>query len=414
MKVCLSNHRLDGVYQALRLKARVDVYETQAPMVVRPSHAIWGFVIFLVAFLEIIVLPALVSARLFAVVGIVSSISALHWEIGRRGASTKTFSTPAAGLVPSVLGPEPPPPRAIPAARGIRADPQARFPTPPRFDERGSSAHVQPWLLSPARSAPGVAADEAQVGDLSVRAASVVGPGHRCAEPVVSRQDAYQLGRDRASRYLVIAVADGVSASRHADLGAAVATRRAVDLLTARLEQAEALPNLSATEIFREAAEDMSRAATGVGLTDADVCAVIIVAAVEARVAPNGFRNAWIGWLGDVSAWQRAEHAWQFVLGDAKGSPNGLRSSEVESVLPMDWSRARQETLTLGPGETLALVTDGIGDLWSVHERANAYYHRRWSAPPPVASFLNDVCFDARGEQDDRTAVVVWAPGAGS
>ena len=76
----------------------------------------------------------------------------------------------------------------------------------------------------------------------------------------------------------------------------------------------------------------------------------------------------------------------------------------------MDWPRARQELLTLGPGDTLALVTDGVGDLWSVHERANAYHHRRWSRPPPVASFLNDVCFDALGEDDDRTAVVIWVP----
>ena len=105
------------------------------------------------------------------------------------------------------------------------------------------------------------------------------------------------------------------------------------------------------------------------------------------------------------------ERGWQFVLGDAKGNPGGLRTSEVGAVLPMDWSRARQEVLAVEPGEVLALVTDGVGDLWSVHERANAYYHRRWSDPPPVASFLNDVCFDARGEQDDRTAVVVWVPG---
>jgi len=300
--------------------------------------------------------------------------------------------------------------------RGL-ATPETRaapmtLPTPPRFDERGSAAHAQPWLLPLRRSAAGVAADEAQVGDLSVRAASVVGPGHRCTEPVVPRQDAYQLGRDRASRYLVVAVADGVSDSPHADIGARVAVQCAVDVLTARLDRAETLSRLSAADVLRVAAAEMSRAASGVGLTERDVRAVMVVAVVEAAAASGGSRRTWVGWVGDVSVWRRAERGWQFVLGDARGHPGGLRAGEVGSVLPMDWSRADQELLTVHPGETLALVTDGVGDLWSVHERANAYHHRRWSSPPPVASFLNDVCFDAFGEDDDRTAVVVWVPGA--
>ncbi|MEV6494843.1 protein phosphatase 2C domain-containing protein [Actinoplanes sp. NPDC051633] len=157
----------------------------------------------------------------------------------------------------------------------------------------------------------------------------------------------------------------------------------------------------------------MSASASGAGLSDADVCAVIVVAAIEAAPGPDGFRRAWFGWIGDVSVWRRAERRWEHLLGDAKGGGDGLRSSEVGTVLPMDWARGHQELLRVGPGDTLALVTDGVGDLWSAHERANDYFCQRWSEPPPAPSFLNDVCFDARGEQDDRTAVVVWTPSGG-
>lgn len=389
-------------------------------MVIRPQHGIWGMAILLVAVLEIIVLPRSMAVQLLAIIGIISSISAIHLELGRRAAARISF--PLAVAVPPSnselfsrpVAPARPVARMVPAARGIEADAGMNFPVPPRFDERGSSAHAQPWLLPPRRLSSGVAADEAQVGELAVRAASVVGPGHRCAEPVVARQDAYQLGRDRSSRYLIVAVADGVSGSRRGDLGAAVAAQHAVDVLVARLDRAELPATLSAAEILQGVAEEMSRAAAAEKIDDAEVCAVMVIAAVEAVAGPDGSRRAWIGWLGDVSVWRRADNGWRFEVGDVKGDPGGLRTSEVASVLPLNWSSARQDLLVIAPGETLALVTDGMGDLWSMHGRANDYYYRRWSVPPPVASFVNDVCFDARGEQDDRTAVVVWTPGGGA
>jgi hypothetical protein len=382
-------------------------------MVIRPQYGVWSAAILLLAALEILVLPRSAAVQLLAIIGIISGISALHLELARRAALTGPATAPAPP-VSRPPAPARPMARVAPAARGVQADAGMIFPAPPRFDERGSSAHAQPWLLPPHRLSSGVAADEAQVGDLAVRAASVVGPGHRCAEPVVPRQDAYQLGRDRAGRYLIAAVADGVSGSRRGDLGATVAAQHAVDALVARLDRAEAPATLSAAEILQRVAQEMSRVAAVEKIDDAEVCAVMVIAVVEAVAGPDGSRRAWIGWLGDVSVWRRVESHWRFEVGDAKGDPGGLRTGEVASVLPMNWSDARQDLLVLAPGETLALVTDGVGDLWSMHPRANDYYHRRWSVPPPVASFVNDVCFDARGEQDDRTAVVVWTPAGGA
>ncbi|MEV6495002.1 protein phosphatase 2C domain-containing protein, partial [Actinoplanes sp. NPDC051633] len=213
-------------------------------MPIRPPLAIWAAAIIFVASLEIVMLDAPAVVPLFAIAGIIASVSALHVEWARRVAQPVAAALPVPAAPPAAMIAAP---RPLPAARGIRADAERRFPAPPRFDERGSNAHAQPWLLPPHRSAPGIAADEAQVGDLSVRAASVVGPGHRCTEPVVARQDAYQLGRDRASRFLVVAVADGISASRHADRGATVAAQRSVDALAGRLDQAATLDDLSAS-----------------------------------------------------------------------------------------------------------------------------------------------------------------------
>jgi len=118
----------------------------------------------------------------------------------------------------------------------------------------------------------------------------------------------------------------------------------------------------------------------------------------------------WLGWLGDVSVWLRGGQRFEQVIGPAKARADGLHSSEVDAYLPQRPEAAQGRGVVLPGGATVAVVTDGVGDLWTAHQRANAYFHERWGAPVPVPLFLNDVCFDVRGEQDDRTAVVIWSP----
>ncbi|MFH0520153.1 protein phosphatase 2C domain-containing protein [Streptomyces sp. M41] len=315
--------------------------------------------------------------------------------------------TPAPSPVPEGQYRLPPSARPAPTT-GLALTSRAPAPTPVPCFGGGSKAQRFPWLLPPRPAVSGVAADEAQLGDLAVRAASLVGPGHRCQEPATARQDAYRIARDASGRHLLLAVADGVSSSAHAELGAAVAAGTAVNHLRRRLDDANAAP-LSPTELFDEAATAMLREAARRGLEAADVCAVLLVALIPTRPDHEfGERTMWAAWLGDASLWRLDDKRWQYAAGDRKGATPGYDSNAVAHTLPADPHAATETRLTLRPGDVISLVTDGLGDGLATIDDLNTYLAGRWRQPLPVAAYLNDVGFDAERFLDDRTSITVW------
>jgi hypothetical protein len=294
---------------------------------------------------------------------------------------------------------------AAPVATLSRA---SAYPDPPVFGPRPSRAHALPWLLPKPVAQSGVAADEARLGDLTVRAASLLGPGHRCEEPAVARQDAYALGRDPSGRYLIAAVADGLSSSKRSDLGAATAAEATVELIARALGRHPDPAALDSDRILHGVAARMTEDAAQRGLAAQDVCAVLIAAVIDTDAGPDG-RDCWFTWIGDVSAWQLRGGRWDPFAGDLKSDDDGgISSNAVSACLPLQPGRAERKLYRFPPGAVLALVTDGIGDAWTMMSEANAYFARQWADPPALGAFLNDVGYDARGFQDDRTAVTVW------
>ena len=53
-------------------------------------------------------------------------------------------------------------------------------------------------------------------------------------------------------------------------------------------------------------------------------------------------------------------------------------------------------------------MTDGLGDVLTDVAGAQQFYGRRWARPPHPTRFVGDLCADAKGQTDDRTAVAVW------
>jgi hypothetical protein len=255
----------------------------------------------------------------------------------------------------------------------------------------------------------GIVADEAVLGDLTVRAASLVGPGHRSEDPATVRQDAYRLGRDAAGDYLVIAVADGVSSSRRSDLGAAVAVSSAVSSAMELLRPGFAPTAQWAPTLFGEVALRIREEAAGRGLSDDDVCAVLIVAIIPTRLGEERPQPAWVGWLGDVSLWQLNEGYWRPAAGDTKHDEGGMASNALSAVLPRSPEFAHCCLVPLAPGGVLTFVSDGVGDGLAGLPELNKLLASRWASPPPIADFINHVGFDAEQFLDDRSAVTVWA-----
>lgn len=277
--------------------------------------------------------------------------------------------------------------------------------------EGGSAAGQAAWRLPPRATQPGIAADAATVGDLEVRAASVIGSGHRCVEPAVTRQDAYALALDDSGSHLVVAVADGVSSCRHSDLGARVAVSTATREVVAALNDGVAAEDIDAAAVFAATAGEIAGSGRERGFADADLCCVAVVAVVPARSLPDGRRRAWTAQLGDVSVWVRGTRLEQRT-GTRK---SGLDANVVEDVLPFRPGAVTTSVIDLDAGAALAVVTDGVGDLLTDVATAAPYFVRAWARPAPPARFLGDLTIDAPGQDDDRTAVVVWCgPGARS
>ena len=400
----------------------------------RLGHISWIVGIFLTAFSELYFLPKSLLPHLFAALAVVLCGWAIRAELPWPQRSAGQLQHGGQDAAPPFPAPGPgpfwsPPPGPFdpngrrsgkhdgPASEtpgpvvGTRlVDSPRDFPAPPRFGTQRSRANNVPWIL-PARPAQsGVAADEAKVGEVSVRAASVVGPGHRCDEPAAPRQDAYRLGRDRDGRWLVVAVADGISGSAHSELGAAVAAEAAVDVICDRLSRSSDLGHLAATDVFSTVAVRMASVARARMIEPRDTSSVLIATVIEASAPTGTRRGMWVGWVGDVSAWVLANGAWAMLAGDDKAERDGMASNVVNAYLPADPQAAQERLFDVAGGSTLAFVTDGVGDALARIPKANAYFAERWSQPPTVTSFLNDVCYEAKGFQDDRTAVVVWTP----
>ncbi|MGP4024042.1 protein phosphatase 2C domain-containing protein [Actinomadura sp. 3N407] len=284
-----------------------------------------------------------------------------------------------------------PPPPARPGVPGMD------FPRPLGAGARQSR---EPWRLPDEPAISGIAADAVDVGALTVRAASLVGPGHRCAEPAQHRQDAYRLGRDPGKRYLLVAVADGMSDSSRSHLGANVAVTALIGRLRADLGRGAPLDGPA---LFLDAARQMSGMAAQQKVTENDVRAAALAVVVPVEPAADGRRRVWLAWIADVGAWVRAGASWTRLIGSDK---QGLDRDVLTEFLPFHPDRTQTAELILEKGAVLALTTDGIGD--ALADGAAPWFAERWAAPPHIASFVADVGYDARGRLDDRTAVVIW------
>jgi Protein phosphatase 2C len=310
---------------------------------------------------------------------------------------------------PRDAGPFPAEPGACTTA--LREPPGSREPASapaaglfPVIHQRSRLA-TAPWRLPASASPPGLAADQGTIGSLDVRAASLVGPAHRHTVPALPRQDAYRLGQDTCRGHLIVAVADGMSDSKHSDAGANVAAAAAVGEIRARLDRGLALEQLDASDIFAVAAGQMIGAADQRGWSHDDVRSALAVAVIPAVADVRGDRRAWLAALADVNVWRWQPDGWERLLGDLK---DGLDASMLAHYLPYHPEDSASRLVGLRPGDVLAITTDGVGDAIGTLPGAAAWFARRWREPPDILSFAGDVGYGDIQFNDDRTAVVVW------
>jgi hypothetical protein len=251
-----------------------------------------------------------------------------------------------------------------------------------------SRAASMPWRLDAVVDVPDTVIDAGQVGTLEVRAASTRGAAHRSRGEV--RQDAVGvLGISK--RYVLAAVADGVSAASHAHRGAQLAVRHALGYLAWALPGAD-LDQVDMVNALRTA----GRAVRDAGPAPESRSTTLTVAVVE------------LGWAGQGHRYRAVRVGDSPALVLTSGAFLPLFAKQADDCLPAPHGPGDRVHGVLRAGEALVLATGGLGT--PVRETpVGAYLAQAWAEVPGPVAYLHHLQFDLRNFDDDRSAVVIWA-----
>lgn len=265
---------------------------------------------------------------------------------------------------------------------------------------------------------PAFALDTLECSGLTLAFASIRGLGHEdFGRP---RQDYAAIAQE--GRYLIAAMADGVSEARFSHVGASVACRAAMAAVQGQLERQVPLDDIDwrgVTEEVRTMLRRRARVMLGrddEADTDDRECALLLgttaeVLVVDAEASEPEFVRATLA--GDGYAFVLDTERGLRPLGSTKSEDEaGLLSSEVtplpaqpgEGYPIVSRGTLHRET------QAVLVTTDGIGDDMADGDSPIAgYLWERLRRPVPPYELLRVVSYLRRQSNDDRTAMLLWA-----
>ncbi|MBE4740761.1 protein phosphatase 2C domain-containing protein [Streptomyces sp. ND05-3B] len=265
---------------------------------------------------------------------------------------------------------------------------------------------------------PVVLLDGAQIGRLTVRAASVRGDSHNWEGSC--RQDAMAVTRigPPEAELLLLAVADGVGSALYSHVGSyqfsrltAVYLDREAENIHAALcagdgEELRVLATKAVAGAAAELRSGWARAAQHQPRPYADqdyaTTLHVLLIPTDARI-----RDRVLFSVGDGGLFVLREGRWE--QGDPEGGED-LLDTRTEA-LPHAYRSVKVTVLRTAPGEVLLLGTDGITNPLT---QKDPEFARRladaWGGPevPSMSDFLWQAQTRAKSYDDDRTVICVW------
>ncbi len=318
--------------------------------------------------------------------------------------------------VPTPDGPDSSEPKAVPPRSAGRMGVETLEGLEPKVTE-------EHFAVRNRDSRPDISADAFAMPGAVVRAASVRGLAHRYyGDP---RQDAYAVRVSDDDRWLVIAVADGLSSCINSHEGSEFAARTAARFVSGVATQSD-LVGVAWHRLFEEVsvrlgdrARRLADASTGQGSTDGfglseeaarSMSTTLTVVAVP--LAHDPARHAIAAWIGDSGVWRLRSGRWETIT-PLKSGEEHISSSNVDAL---PWASGGEPTVVefpVDPGDVVVVATDGIGDLLGAGATPQAeFLAKRWSEPPAAPQFVAEVDLRVQSFDDDRTAVAVWIDGS--
>jgi hypothetical protein len=268
---------------------------------------------------------------------------------------------------------------------------------------------------------PGAVVDVVQHRGLTIGAASVRGLGHQDFGSV--RQDALAFAVASNSRFIVGAIADGVSEAPNSHAGADAASKAALSSVREFLESGTPLRDIpwpEVTEAVRNNLRRRSELVFGAKLRDEaagdatwsrQVGTTAEVLIVDSEAGPGGsFEYVRAVLAGDGYGYVISPEG-LLPLGSGKAKDDGVKSNKVHP-LPGDPGPGYPNIQPgrISPGEAVMITTDGIGDdMANGTTDAAGYMYAELLRPRAPHDLLAAVSYIAFQSEDDRTVLVVWA-----
>ena len=282
--------------------------------------------------------------------------------------------------------------------------------------------NVEWCQLSPLGMTSDITCDIGTFGSSAIAAASLRGNKHKLdAKPC---QDAFnvQSALDKSgAKYVVSVLCDGMSSARYSHYGARRTSQVLSDALCRIIENSYIVDiefvNANIEQVLESCRQmvlpkeiDLFGAS---GIDPNDVVDSDFNTTVTFLIAPSGpgesNSKAIVGCIGDspIFVLHGAEGVWEQIgvidLADELVNP-------ATAAFPGSIAIAIDE-LELHKGDVLVAMSDGVGNFINVRGNQTllgTYLAKQWSTPVNMATFVNDVSFDMKSADDDRTVIAIW------
>jgi hypothetical protein len=267
-----------------------------------------------------------------------------------------------------------------------------------------------------------ITCDIGTFGSSAIAAASLRGNKHKLdAKPC---QDAFnvQSALDKSgAKYVVSVLCDGMSSARYSHYGARRTSQVLSDALCRIIENSYTVDiefvNANIEQLLESCRQKVLPTEIDLfgasGIDPNEVVDSDFNTTVTFLIAPSGpgeiNSKAIVGCIGDspIFVLHGAEGVWEQI---------GVIDSADELVNPATAAFPGSiaiaiDELELLKGDVLVAMSDGVGNFINVRGNQTllgTYLAKQWSTPVNMATFVNDVSFDMKSADDDRTVIAIW------
>ena len=301
---------------------------------------------------------------------------------------------------------------------------------PPQIGEPSSFARHDWWdkdrewcQVSPLGMSSDVVCDIGTFGTVAIAAASLRGHKHKVSgEPC---QDAFSLRTTQSlsgQKYVIAVLCDGMSSAKHSEYGARRTSQLLAWSLAAMVEDQEAITEQRVKSVLPEIFEYCKQnlmpqkrnqfGAPGISpkeIVESDFFTTVTFMIIPANSGEEEILEAIVGSIGDSAVFvlNNSTTLWEEI---AAADSSSEILNPATSAFPATFD-ARVSTIFVNKSDLVIATSDGVGNFINVRGNQTSlgtYLAKQWGKPVNLPTFINDVGFDLKSADDDRTVIAIW------